>query len=130
MTNLPVVQRKTISAQDLHDEIDRMLAYLTAHSATFTAYGVTMALRQANPNYEIVHNEVRQRVRFIMRNNQNYDTNYTDYVDPVDGNVTALTWFPMVNSGQPTLPVQNTVQISAPVNQANSDGVVLFNWKD
>lgn len=65
--------RLPVPAKILHDWID---AQINSHfdqamqkpGHAFSAYSITLELRQLHPDYEIVHEEVRQRVHYQMDN--------------------------------------------------------------
>jgi hypothetical protein len=65
--------RRAVPAQVLHDWID---AQINSHfdqamqkpGHAFSAYSITLELRQLHPDYEIVHEEVRQWGHYQMDN--------------------------------------------------------------
>lgn len=67
MNNSLVPQRRLPDAQELHDLVDEAIAYYIDNDFDFSAYQVTLDLRQENPGIEITHEEVRQRVHYYMQ---------------------------------------------------------------
>lgn len=65
-TRKPTSNRQPVSAGRLHYIVEVELARHLQTRKTFTAYGITLALRGSFPMLEIVHTEVRQIVHERM----------------------------------------------------------------
>ena len=59
-------KRKPINRSDLNLLVDAEVMGRVTTRQTFTAYGITLALRAVNPGLTIMHNEVRPLVHDLM----------------------------------------------------------------
>lgn len=111
MNNL-TINRTPVTPSHLLALVQQKLAELMAAKAEFTAYTITLALRQDNPLLEIIHEDVRQIVHDQMQQFLGVDYDVEDRQYP-DTNW-ALTYFPY----QPiTVVAQQPAQITAPAPQ-------------
>lgn len=62
----PIV-RRSIQQKDLEKLVAQRLKYQVEHKLQFTAYDITLALKLANPEIKITHQEVRRIVHTMMR---------------------------------------------------------------
>lgn len=61
-------KRRPINRNDLYLLVETEVMRRVTTRQTFTAYGITLALREANPGLVILHHEVRERVHDLMAN--------------------------------------------------------------
>ncbi len=120
--NQPAAGRRTPSVPELYALIDLELGRLTNGKEEFTAYGVTLNLRHANPGLEIVHNDVRDRVHHMMEilhvgplsSTQSYGSQMRSYPDG-----DAETYFPILftvtSTATAVTPAQKQSSAPAPV---------------
>ncbi len=66
----PASGRRMVCLSDLYAMVDAVVCEFTQGRCEFTAYGVTLCLRQRFPHHEIIHGEVRQRVHQMMQAQQ------------------------------------------------------------
>lgn len=126
-SNLPNGKRVKPSVKELKAMIDTEIDWVVAAKKEFTAYNITLLIRNKYPMLEIVHENVRKYVHNKMDKYHNwsklawgYDSKTVDY-----NGEAAQTYYPLLQTvigsvSQPTITVTPDVSSSIPATTATT----------